>query len=86
MEKDLISYDLEGINIYFLKINGFIFYLINIYLFLFICLNQVLVVSCGVQFPDQGLNPGPLHEECGILATGPPGKSLHFKICIHRRN
>ena len=24
--------------------------------------------------PDQGSNPGPLHWECGVLATGPPGK------------
>ena len=27
------------------------------------------------QFPDQGLNLGPLHWECGVLATGPLGKS-----------
>ena len=25
-----------------------------------------LVVACGIQFPDQGLNPGPLHWECGL--------------------
>ena len=29
----------------------------------------------------QGLNPGPLHWEHGVLATGPPGKSQ--KILIH---
>ena len=28
------------------------------------------------QFPDQGSNPGPLPWECGVLATGPPGKYL----------
>ena len=28
--------------------------------------------------PDQGLNLGPLHWERGVLATGPPGKSLEF--------
>ena len=28
------------------------------------------------QFLNQGSNPGPLHRECGVLATGPPGKSL----------
>ena len=35
--------------------------------------NHLLVV-CGIQFPDQVLNPGPLHLEHGALATGPPGK------------
>ena len=25
-------------------------------------------------FPDQELNPCPLHWECGVLTTGPPGK------------
>jgi len=29
----------------------------------------------GSQFPAQGSNPGPLHRELGVLATGPPGKS-----------
>ena len=24
-----------------------------------------LAVACGIQFPDQGLNPGPLRRECG---------------------
>ena len=36
---------------------------------------ELLVAACGIQFPDQGSNPGPLHWECGVLATGPPGKS-----------
>ena len=39
-------------------------------------------LSCGMQnlqFPNQGLNLGPLHWEDGVLATGPPGMSLeHF--------
>ena len=35
-----------------------------------------IVVACGIQFSDQGSNPGPLHWECGVLATRPPGKSL----------
>ena len=30
--------------------------------------------------PDQGLNPDPLHWEHGVLATGPPGKSLEFRF------
>ena len=41
-----------------------------------IWLCQVLVVAYGSQFPDQGSNPGPLHWEHGVSATGPPGKSL----------
>ena len=34
-------------------------------------------LHCGVQdlFPDQGLNPGPLHWEHRLLTTEPPGKS-----------
>ena len=32
----------------------------------------------GIQLPDQGSNPGPPHWEHGVLATGPPGKSLCF--------
>ena len=44
--------------------------------YLFIWLYQGLIVAGGIQFPDQGLNSGPLHQECRILATGPPRKSL----------
>ena len=29
--------------------------------------NSQLWHACGIQFPDQGSNPGPLHWECGIL-------------------
>ena len=36
-----------------------------------------LVAACRIQFPDQGMNPGPLHWENRVLTTGPPGKSLH---------
>ena len=35
-----------------------------------------LVAVCGISFPDQRLNLGPLHWECRVLATEPPGKSL----------
>ena len=49
-------------------------------IYLFVCLCWVLVATCGAQFPDQGSTPHPLHRECGVLGTGPPGKShiLHF--------
>ena len=36
---------------------------------------ELLVVACGIQFPDQESNSGPLHWEFGVLARGPPGKS-----------
>ena len=32
------------------------------------------------QFPNQGLNPGPLHWQHEVLTTRPPGKSLHYLI------
>ena len=36
---------------------------------------MLLVAACGIQFPDQGLNPGPLHWEHGVSATQPQEKS-----------
>ena len=30
-----------------------------------------LAVADVIYLPDQGLNPGPLHWECRVLATGP---------------
>ena len=38
---------------------------------------MVLVLACGMEFPDQESNPGSLHWECGVLVTEPPGKSLN---------
>ena len=35
-----------------------------------------LVVAGGIEFPDQGLNPGLLPWAHSILATGPLGRSL----------
>ena len=57
--------------------------------YLFTWLQQVLVVArrifdaayepsvaaCGIQFLDQGSNPGPLHRNLGVSATRPAGKS-----------
>ena len=37
---------------------------------------ELLVAACGIQFPDQRLNPGRLHWELRVSATGPPRKSL----------
>ena len=39
-------------------------------------MQDVLVAACGIWFPGQGWNLGPLPWECGVLATGSPGKSL----------
>ena len=33
---------------------------------------KLLVAAYGIQFPDQGLNWGPLHWESGVLVTGAP--------------
>ena len=44
-----------------------------IYLF---CYSGILVVTGRIYFPDQGLNPGSLHWELRVLASGPPGKFL----------
>ena len=35
-------------------------------------------MACGIYFPDQGSNSGPLHWEQRVLATGTPGKSLQL--------
>ena len=32
-------------------------------------------MACGLYFPDQGPNSGPLQWDHGVLATGQPGKS-----------
>ena len=45
------------------------------FFFLMQCVGS-LVVACGIWFLNQELNTGPLHYDCGVLATGPPGKSL----------
>ena len=39
-----------------------------------------LVAACGIWFPDQGLNLGPLRWEHGVLDTGSPGKSLPWPL------
>ena len=54
----------------------FIFFKLLILFLLFIQLLWFLVAICGIYFPNQGTNPGPLHCEHRVLASGPPGKSL----------
>ena len=50
---------------------------------LLICLSWVLVIACGLWFPDQGLNPGLLHWEHIVLTTGPPEKSRKTTAVVH---
>ena len=55
---------------------------------------ELLVAACGIWFLDQGLNPGLLHWEHGVLTTGSPGKfwgCLFFRtelyeLFVHFRN
>ena len=42
--------------------------------------NSQLRHACGIQFPDQGSNLGPLHWEHGVLSTASPGKSLQVSF------
>ena len=44
---------------------------------------SVLVEACGIKFFDQGLNPGPLHWEHEVLATGPPGSPPLSSLLHH---
>ena len=58
-------------NVYFFK---------NIYLVLLdlsCSKHSPLTAACEIQFPDQRWNPGALHCEHRVLATGPSGKSLN---------
>ena len=40
--------------------------------------NSQLQHACGIQFPDQGSNPGPLLWERGVLSREPLGRSLGY--------
>ena len=51
-------------------------------------MNSQLRHACGTQFPNQGLNLGPLHWEHGLLPTGPPEKPmilLTFVLCFNKK-
>ena len=75
-----IKQQLSGQQISFFFFNYFSFFLFkNLFWLhqLLVATYELLVArSCGIQFPDQGSNLGPLHWECGVLAAGPPGKCL----------
>ena len=56
---------------------------------IFICEIQIIIIKailklkCLVQHKvltrGPGIEPGPLHWDCRVLATGPPGKSPAFQ-------
>lgn len=48
---------------------------------IFIVTCKLLVVACGIQVPNQGLNTSPLCWEFQALATKPPGKSPKNVLC-----
>ena len=48
--------------------------------YLFVWLYHILFGPCGIQFPNQTLNLGSLHWECGFLGRGPPGKFHTFPV------
>ena len=43
---------------------------------------ELSVATCRIQFPDQGLNPGPWQWRCQVLTARPPGSSPHFMILM----
>ena len=53
-----------------IKLEGFFFFWLHWAL-------ETFYHNCGIRIYllDQGLDLGPLYWECGVLATGPPGKS-----------
>ena len=46
---------------------------------------DVSVAACGIYFSDQGLNPGPLHWECGVSASGLPEVLETLSSVCHSR-
>ena len=44
--------------------------------FILVAACELLVATCGIYFPDQESNPGFVHWECWVLATGPLGNAI----------
>ena len=42
--------------------------------------SSIFVAAFGIQLPDQGSNPAPLHWEHRIFATGPPLSLLYLEL------
>ena len=64
----------------------FFFLLIHLFGYAHCGMWGLLIVACGIQFPEQGWNLGPMHWEHRVLATGPPEKSpiLHsYNITLY---
>ena len=75
--RQLVTKHPNSLDSFQLSVFIFLYIFLNIY---FICARSQLqdagssVAACGIQLPDQGSNPGPLHWEHGVLATRPSGK------------
>ena len=41
-------------------------------------------MASGILVPWSGVEPAPLHWQCGVLTTGPPGKSLGVRYLTQR--
>ena len=54
----------------------FCFFIYSVFLF--------FLRLAGSQFPNQGLDLWPLHWECQVLTTGPPGESLLLPLKSRR--
>ena len=65
--------------LFFVDVHFFLSFL-KIYILIWLC--QVLIAACGIQFLDQGSNPGPQHWEHGVLhwATREVPRCFFFKL------
>ena len=50
---------------------------------IFVSAGELLVPACGIECPNQGLDPGPLRWEHGVLTSGPAGKTLRGSFESH---
>ena len=51
--------------------------------------SELLLLACGIQFPNQRSNLSPLHWQCRVPDTRPPGKSLKcisFRMFLNFNN
>ena len=70
----------KTVNSYVRKQSTFFFVCLLLKVYLCIWLHRVLIVACGILVPRSGMEPGALHWELRVSATGRPGKSLHFLL------
>ena len=66
----------KTLNIYFYLLFIWLCQVLDVACRIFSC-SMLLVVACGIEFPNQESNPGPLRWECSTLAIRPPRNSPH---------